>query len=165
MIFTHLTIENFGVYAGTHEFDLRPRRINDHFLPVILFGGKNGAGKTTIMKLYGCLYGQLALGSRVRRVNYETYVIQRLHRGWALRSLRSARIGLIFDHIHAGVLSTYDTVRAWRVEGQTLHESVSIYKNGQMRDIAPTLERFAGISRRCETDLFFFDGSRSGARR
>lgn len=163
MIFTHLTIENFGVYAGTHEFDLRPRRVNDHFLPVILFGGKNGAGKTTILEAIRlCLYGQLALGSRVRRVDYETYIMQRLHRGVGTsRPVRSARVGLVFDHIHAGILSSYDAVRAWRLEGQTLHESVSIYKNGQvLRDIAP--EHWSDFLRDLippgVADLFFFDG-------
>jgi DNA sulfur modification protein DndD len=49
MIITQLLINNFGIYRGRHEFDLRPRVVDDQPLPVILFGGKNGAGKTTIL--------------------------------------------------------------------------------------------------------------------
>lgn len=163
MIFTHLTIENFGIYHGTHEFELRPRQDEGRFLPVILFGGKNGAGKTTILEAIRlCLYGQLALGARVRRVDYETYIMQRLHRGLGVSlPARSARVGLVFDHTHAGVLSTYDAVRTWRVEGQTLHESVSIYKNGQvLREITP--QHWGDFLRDLippgVADLFFFDG-------
>lgn len=163
MIFTHLTIENFGIYDGTHEFDLRPRKVDGKFLPVILFGGKNGAGKTTILEAIRlCLYGQLALGTRVRRVDYETHIMHRLHRSSSTSlPARSASVELVFDHVHAGVLSTYNAVRAWRVEGQTFHERVTIYKNSQvLREIAP--EHWSDFLRDLippgVADLFFFDG-------
>jgi DNA sulfur modification protein DndD len=50
MILTRLSITNFGVYRDQHDFDLRPRVVDTETLPVVLFGGKNGAGKTTILE-------------------------------------------------------------------------------------------------------------------
>lgn len=163
MILTRLSITNFGVYNGLHEFDLRPRRVDNQILPVVLIGGKNGAGKTTILEsIRLCLYGRGALGLRVRKTDYETYIKQRFHRrnDGKLPS-RSARIGIVFEHVYAGEKSLYDAVRSWRMEGQTLHESVSIYKDGAaLRDIAPEYwnDFLRDLIPPGVADLFFFDG-------
>ena len=162
MILAKLSITNFGVYHGLHEFDLRPRRLNGDVFPVVLIGGKNGAGKTTILEAIRlCLYGRGALGSRVRKTDYETYIKQRFHRRTDGITEKSARIGILFEHVHAGEKSVFDAVRSWRIEGQRLVENVSIHKNGMaladiaseywndfLRDLIPP-----GVA-----DLFFFDG-------
>lgn len=163
MILTRLSITNFGVYAGLHEFDLRPRLIDGALHPVILIGGKNGAGKTTILEsIRLCLYGRSALGSRVRKTDYETYIRQRFHRTADGRlPARSARIGVVFEHVYAGEKSIYDAVRSWRFEGQSLHESVSVYKNGAaLRDILPEYwnDFLRDLIPPGVADLFFFDG-------
>jgi DNA sulfur modification protein DndD len=163
MIITKLTINNFGVYRGINDFELRPRQVETEFIPVVLFGGKNGAGKTTILEAIRlCLYGKIALGTKVRRTDYETYISQHIHRGSSKNlPAQSASVGLLFEHVHAGVLSTYDAVRSWRIERETVHETISIFKDGYalrdipedswndfLRDLIPP-----GVS-----DLFFFDG-------
>ncbi len=163
MILTRLSITNFGVYNGSHEFDLRPRRVDDQVLPVILIGGKNGAGKTTILEAIRlCLYGRGALGLRVRKTDYETYIKQRFHRRTEGKlPSRSARIGIVFEHVYAGEKSLYDATRSWRIEGQILHESVSIYKDGvALRDIAPEYwnDFLRDLIPPGVADLFFFDG-------
>ncbi|MEM9955631.1 MAG: DNA sulfur modification protein DndD [Chloroflexota bacterium] len=163
MIITRLTIDNFGVYSGLYEFDLRPRKIEDELRPIVLVGGKNGSGKTTVLEAIRlCLYGKLALGTRVRETDYKTYIKQRFHRNFYNQlPVQSMQIGIVFEHVHAGEKSVYDAVRSWRLEGQTLHENVSIYKDAHpfheiapehwddfLRDIIPP-----GVA-----DLFFFDG-------
>lgn len=165
MIFTRLTIANFGVYGGRHELDLRPPG-GDDARPIVLFGGKNGAGKTTILDAIRlCLYGRSAIGGRIRRADYETALRQRLHRG-AAGMATSASIGLEIEHTHAGVRSTYDAVRSWRVDGQTIREDVSIYQDGApLRSIAP--EHWNDFLRDLippgVADLFFFDGEQMQA--
>ena len=63
MIFKTLCIQNFGLFCGSHEFDLEPRIKYRKTRPIILFGGKNGAGKTTFLEaILLCLYGKNALG-------------------------------------------------------------------------------------------------------
>lgn len=157
MIFTRLTIENFGVYRGEHRFDLRPYVEGDDARTIVLFGGKNGSGKTTILEAIRlCLYGRSALGNRVRKRDYETYIAQRIHRG-----AQHARIGLTFEHTHSGVRSVYEAIRSWRLDSKRNEETILVYKNGEtlhdipaenwgdfLRDLIPP-----GVA-----DLFFFDG-------
>jgi len=167
MILTKLAITNFGVYRNTQTFDLRPRTAQESDdgvpLPVVLFGGKNGAGKTTILEAIRlCLYGQLALGNRVRHADYETYIGRRLHRDHTgMVHANMARINICFEHIHVGVRSVYDASRGWRIDNQGMQESLTIDKDGAplhdiaaehwndfLRDLIPP-----GLA-----NLFFFDG-------
>ncbi|ANV89128.1 hypothetical protein AWQ22_16190 (plasmid) [Picosynechococcus sp. PCC 7117] len=57
MIFKTLILENFGPYSGRQTLDLTPTETS----PIILIGGMNGGGKTTLMDaLRLVLYGQQA---------------------------------------------------------------------------------------------------------
>ncbi|MGQ4845597.1 AAA family ATPase, partial [Klebsiella michiganensis] len=50
MLIKQLVLHNFRVFNGTHTIDLAPRK-RPHDLnprPIVLFGGLNGAGKTSI---------------------------------------------------------------------------------------------------------------------
>jgi len=49
MIFEKLTLHNFGLYRGEQVLDLAPVQENGKTAPIILFGGINGGGKTTIL--------------------------------------------------------------------------------------------------------------------
>ncbi|HNP87510.1 MAG TPA: DNA sulfur modification protein DndD [Kouleothrix sp.] len=162
MIFTRLTITNLGVYRGRHEFELRPQQRDGETRPIVLFGGKNGAGKTTILDAIRlCLYGRSTLGMRVRRADYETYIRQRFHRDAQQLPVQSASVGMLFEHVHAGVLSTYDAVRSWRLDGTAVHEHISIYKDGQpFQEIAPEYwnDFLRDLIPPGLADLFFFDG-------
>lgn len=161
MIFTKLVIDNFGVYAGTNAFYLRPESDEEVHRPIILFGGKNGSGKTTILDAIRlCLYGRSALGNRVRQKDYELYIGQRIHRN-SSQQIQNARIRLIFEHTHVGVTSTYDAVRSWDISGKSFKEEVSIFKDGLvLQDISP--EHWDDFLRDLippgVADLFFFDG-------
>jgi DNA sulfur modification protein DndD len=162
MIITRLTLENFGVFRGQVNIDLSPRHLSDNTPPVILFGGKNGAGKTTLLEAVRlCLYGRNALGSRVRKVDYNTYLQERIHRPLDNTLLHEASVQIGFEFVHAGVRSIYDAQRTWRVEGKNVQERIYIYKDGRifkdiddthwdefLRDLIPP-----GIA-----NLFFFDG-------
>lgn len=162
MIITRLTVENFGVFRGEIDLDLNPIRTSNEVLPVILFGGKNGSGKTTLLEAVRlCLYGRNSLGNRVRKSDYITYLRERIHRSRGGELLHKASVGIGFEHVHAGVLSLYDALRTWHVEGEKVQERIYIYKDGRLfqeveeshwdeflRDLIPP-----GVA-----DLFFFDG-------
>ncbi|MCL2287709.1 MAG: AAA family ATPase, partial [Candidatus Bathyarchaeota archaeon] len=49
MRFKQITLTNFGVFSGEQTFDLKPESSFDQNKPIILFGGKNGTGKTTFL--------------------------------------------------------------------------------------------------------------------
>src|SRR4051794_40457015 len=57
VFFSELSIENVGVYRGRQTLDLRTEKTR----PVILIGGMNGCGKTTLLdSLHMALYGRRA---------------------------------------------------------------------------------------------------------
>ena len=71
MLLRRLVLEDFGLYQGVQEIDLMPRQKHGHTAPVVLFGGKNGAGKSTIFEaILLCLYGRAAIGERIRPSEY-----------------------------------------------------------------------------------------------
>jgi len=163
MIITNLAVTNFGVFRGHNEFELRPQSRDGETCPIVLFGGKNGAGKTTILQAVRlCLYGRLALGARVRTSDYNSFIRQHLHRNHVSDlPVNSARIQLVFEHTHAGQKSIYTASRSWHLDGRKVEEEVSLYRDGRileeippkywddfLRDLIPP-----GLS-----SLFFFDG-------
>ncbi|RZM79138.1 DNA sulfur modification protein DndD [Leptolyngbya iicbica] len=73
MIFLELVLQNFGPYHGRHCIDLRPTPDR----PIILIGGLNGGGKTTLMDaLRLVLYGQRAPIDRRRNLAYADFLAQ-----------------------------------------------------------------------------------------
>lgn len=165
MIFTRLELENFGLFSGRHEFNLAPLRTGEERRNIVLFGGKNGSGKTTILEAVRlCLYGQRSRGARVRRRDYDAYLTSRIHRSRDPgASAEAASVALEFEHVHAGRSSAYRVERAWRSTGLGLREVVTVFRDGReltefdqehwedfVKELVPP-----GISQ-----LFFFDGEK-----
>ena len=80
MILEKLEINNIGTYSGTQVFDLSPRTKYRSLRPIILIGGKNGAGKTTFLQAIDlCLYGKSAIASRISQKDYENVILDKIH--------------------------------------------------------------------------------------
>ena len=81
MIIDGLSVTDFRVFKGKHEFDLTPRKRWGADRPIILFGGLNGAGKTSILSAIRLvLYGKQTLGPTVSQRAYEEYLRGSIHR-------------------------------------------------------------------------------------
>ena len=166
MIFKKLRIQNFGLFCGTHEFDLEPRVKYRYTRPIILFGGKNGSGKTTFLEaVLLCLYGRSSLGNRVSKEKYHTYLSDRIHRprGGGGAVLNDASIQLVFSYTHFGNHHTYSVERSWRRTNSRVEEQIRVEQDGRelsvfetdhaqdfLKDLIPL-----GVSQ-----LFFFDGEK-----
>jgi len=162
MILTKLTVNDFGVFRGQHDVDLSPRDRR----PIVLFGGKNGAGKSTILEaLRLCLYGAGALGAAVSKEDYFRYLDSKIHTDpSALIQPAFSSIQIDFRYSHAEGLATYTVARSWeRKPGNKLAEFLSVERNGKIleeveaeswqdfiRELIPP-----GVSQ-----LFFFDGEK-----
>ena len=164
MIFNKLTITNVGNFAGTYEFNLREQAGSEGRRPIVLFGGLNGAGKTTIfdaIKL--CLYGTEMFGS-ISVARYHAYLRQKIHTSKVtILQPNHAAIAIEFDYAHLGAVCTYRVERMWEVVGEKIVENLHVTRNGKQLD---DVERNGwqdfikeiiplGLSQ-----LFFFDGEK-----
>lgn len=120
MTFDRLIIENFGLYHGRHEIELTPPSGQR---PIVLIGGLNGTGKTTLLDaLQLALYGPRARLSNRGALSYHDYLRRSLNR--AARS--PAVVELHFHHRSDGELHHYRVRRTWRVPGKTVAETVEV---------------------------------------
>lgn len=155
MILDYIRLENFGAYEGTQEAHLTP----EEGKPVILFGGMNGGGKTTLLDaMQLALYGSKAKVSNRGRMSYRDYLKDCIHR--AADPSEGAAITLRFRRTVDGVSSDFDLHRSWRLGDKGIEESLRVLRDGEFDDIftehwEEIIEAYlpVGIS-----NLFFFDG-------
>ncbi len=161
MILRGIVLENFGLYAGTTKIDLVPRRRKGRESPIVLVGGKNGTGKTTLLEAVRlALYGRRALGSRVAQSEYERYLRGSVHRGG---ESRSAAVGIEFDYAEDGTVHRYKVQREWSLRDKKVVESLSVEKDGAAISSVPRDEWHQFLQELIPpgvSQLFFFDGEK-----
>src|SRR3990172_817107 len=132
MILTQLVVENVGVFKGRNEFDLRPARRPAR--PVVLIGGMNGTGKTTILECIRlALYGPSVLGSPPSEISRRLSALIH-HHASLLVPLDSASVELEFELVHLGVTSSYRVARQWRRQNESIDVQVRLFKDGRKLD-------------------------------
>ncbi|MBE9166228.1 DNA sulfur modification protein DndD [Pleurocapsales cyanobacterium LEGE 06147] len=158
MIFTELVLQNFGAYADRHIINLRPEN-NGSASPIILFGGMNGGGKTTLMDAIRLtLYGQRAQCSTRGNLSYSDFLSQSVNQQTLPGEI--TQIELTFEHIVNDQWKELKIIRAWTRYPQDGKDSLSIMEGDYYDDaLANTWDEYIenllplGIS-----NLFLFDG-------
>lgn len=158
MIIDKIVLTNFGVYKGRHEIVLTPPSKDK---PIILFGGLNGAGKTTFLDaLQLALYGKLANCSNRKNLGYEKYLQNCINR----QSEPSVGAGLeiTFRQTSAGESHSYRISRKWSMDGQKVKEKTAVYKDNVLDDLLTDNwnDFVGGIIPPQIAGLFFFDGEK-----
>lgn len=112
MLFLELTVENFGPYRGKQVIDLRPK-INDNGVsPIVLLGGMNGGGKTTLMDAMRlALYGQRAQCSTKGSLSYPDFLKQAVNKHTLPHEETS--VELLFEHIVKNMQVQFRVKRRW----------------------------------------------------
>lgn len=157
MTIDELVLHNFSLYRGRQEIVLTPRSGK----PVILIGGLNGTGKTTILDaLQLALYGKLARCSTRGTLSYDEFLRHCVNR--KVSPSEGAAVELQFHHVSAGVGHTYRVHRSWSFTGKGVKERVEVIVDGRLDPVISQtwnehVEEFipARISH-----LFFFDGEK-----
>jgi len=159
-----LMIENIGLLAGSHFFDLSSSIVKDISKPIVLIGGLNGSGKTTMfdaIKL--CLYGR-SLFHRISDEDYNQYLYDKIHYSKVTGLLAEfASVSLEFEYSHFGVVSSYIITRKWEYKNNKIDESFSISKDNLPLDAVQKefwqdfIKELIPISL---SELFFFDGEK-----
>ena len=74
MLLEKITLENFGIYQDKNVFELTSTEDK----PIILCGGKNGGGKTTLFdSVMLCLYGQNSFEKRMSKKEYDEFLFRK----------------------------------------------------------------------------------------
>jgi len=157
VIFDSLTLHNFGVYRGEHRVELTP----EPGRPVILFGGLNGGGKTTLLDAFQLvLFGKLCRNSNRGRLGYQEYLLRCISR--AVEPATGAGLALDFRYRRAGQEDSYRVSRTWRLSGAAVKETVEVERNGVVdANIGERWQEFVEELLPSQiSDLFFFDGDK-----
>lgn len=155
MILDTIRLENFGAYGGIQEAHLTP----EHGKPVVLFGGMNGGGKTTLLDaLQLVLYGPKAKLSNRGRMAYKDYLRDCIHRGADPK--RGSSITLHFRRTFEGRTSTFELRRSWSESAKGIDEAVVVLRDGGFDEIFTdhwdeVIETYLPVA---ISNLFFFDG-------
>ncbi|MFA0510212.1 MULTISPECIES: DNA sulfur modification protein DndD [unclassified Vibrio] len=170
MLITKLTLNNFRVFRGVHEIDLRPAParlsksgpIEGTERPIILFGGLNGAGKTSILTAVRlALFGRQSFSQLLSNGDYVDALSELIHKGVGHGGIQdNASIELEFKYSQNGEENTYKVIRGWKrgkkdnlcleKDGIQIPELNYEQCQGFLNELIPT-----GIA-----DLFFFDGEK-----
>ncbi|GAB4179125.1 MAG: DNA sulfur modification protein DndD [Coleofasciculaceae cyanobacterium] len=162
MIFLELVLQNFGPYLGKQVINLRPE-IKENTRPIILFGGMNGGGKTTLMDAIRlALYGSRAQCSTRGNLSYSDFLVQCVNRN--ISPTEKTRIELVFEIIQDDEPTIIKIVRYWEKDPKEGKDTLGILvgqKGNEWLDkaIVNTWDEYIenllplGIS-----NLFLFDG-------
>jgi DNA sulfur modification protein DndD len=111
MIFVELVLQNFGPYNGRQVINLNPQE-NDNSRPILLLGGMNGGGKTTLMDAIRlALYGSRAQCSNRGNLSYSDFLSQCVNSHTP--GIEKTRVELLFEHIENDQPVKYRIVRTW----------------------------------------------------
>ena len=162
MTLTKLTLADFGVFQGVHTLELSPRPRK----PVVILGGKNGAGKTTVLEAIKlCLHGSTALGLRTSKEEYLKYLGSKIHSNPNnLIQPTSASVALEFQYADVDALHTYEVVRSWqRRPSNKIVEDLRVSRDGRLIDEV-SAEHWQDFIRELIppglVQFFFFDGEK-----
>src|SRR2546423_1226733 len=109
MIFEELVLTDVGPFKGEQRIPLAPRSSDR---PVVLFGGLNGAGKTTVLEsLLLALYGGHTPGSARRARSYDAYLRHLINH--EADPARGAQVELAFRAVHDGGWRSFRILRRW----------------------------------------------------
>lgn len=159
MILEKIEINNFGIYNGYHSIELEP---TEKGKPIILFGGLNGGGKTTLLDAFNlALYGSSANCSNRGKLSYFEYLSKTINNATGLED--NTFVSLSFTRIEYGKYIKYKVLRSYNrdlcAKGK---EQLKVFKDGEYDEILTEswTEYVDDIIPSQIASLFFFDGEK-----
>ncbi|RKU24491.1 DNA sulfur modification protein DndD [Candidatus Poribacteria bacterium] len=161
MILHKLTLNNVGLFSKPQTAHLTP----NNGKPLILIGGMNGTGKTTLLEAVRlCLYGRRALGSRVSQNEYNEFLAKMIHRNPnSVLSPEQASVSLEFEYARNNEKRQFRVERSWQRYGTVgnIKEVLTIYENDELNtefDAEHWQDYLYELIPIGVSQFFFFDG-------
>src|SRR5437879_2088797 len=161
MILQQLTLRNFCLFRGTQALDLSPAHRYGKSRPIVLIGGINGGGKTTIFDaIQLALYGSRGRCSKRASLTYNDFLLQCVHHG--VPPSEGAGVALSFRYVTEGEEHDYEVRRNWQLQDTKVRETLLVLKDGlpnhSLSSNWPQLvEELIPLE---ISQLFFFDGEK-----
>ncbi len=155
MILESISLKNFGIYGGDAAATLAPVSAQK---PIVLFGGMNGGGKTTLLDAVQlALYGPKARCAGRGKLAYRDYLRAMINREATPET--GAAIEIQFRRTVEGETKYYRLKRAWKDTPKDIVETVEVHQDSKLdTDLSEHWDEFiegyipSGIAH-----LFFFD--------
>lgn len=123
MIFEEIVLDNFATFKGENTINLLPSSPSK---PIILIGGENGCGKTTLLDAFQLvLFGAESRCSNRGRLSYDAYLEKCINRDTSADE--GARLKLTFQHFTGGVQRRYSIERRWFKKGNKIEKQCWVY--------------------------------------
>ncbi|MDT0457011.1 DNA sulfur modification protein DndD [Streptomyces sp. DSM 41527] len=136
MLLRKITLSEFGAYRGEQSLDLTPKKNK----PIILIGGLNGCGKTTLLDaIQLALYGRRARCSGRGNKTYESYLHESINR--QADPTRGASVTLDFTIAVEGREHYYSVIRSWRLSGKSVKEFLNVFVDEQYGELAKSTRK------------------------
>lgn len=121
-----LELKNFRSYEDKTSFDFRTTSDKN----IILVGGKNGAGKSTIFEAIKlCIYGPMAYKYQGFNSSYIARVKSNINNNSLKNDIVDAYISIDLEVNENTEKNTYTLIRQWTFKDKKLEENFSVYKN------------------------------------
>ena len=138
MLLQKIVLENYGIYRDQNVFDFATTKDK----PIILCGGKNGGGKTTLFEsVMLCLYGQNFSEKKLGKKEYDKILDNKIHKYGTSKQEKDTSITIEFLYYHfnreqknkenKGV-QLYSVTRSWKNINGEIIEKLSIKNNDKI---------------------------------
>ena len=121
-----LVLKNFRSYEEKTVFDFT----TTNYKNIILVGGKNGAGKSTIFEaIKVCIYGPIAYKYQGFNSSYISKIKSNINNNSLKNDSVNAFVSIDIELTENTDKNTYTLLREWTYRDKKLNENFSVYKN------------------------------------
>ena len=164
MIINRILLYNFNSFEGENEFDFTNCSEEKN---IILIGGQNGAGKTSLFTAIKiALYGPLAFGYVGINPHYIAKIKECINSKAFQTEKVEARVELKISLMVERELKEYDIVREWDYSSQKLIENFNVHENGKemnAQELSYFQNYLQGMIPPDLFEFFLFDGEEVGS--
>lgn len=150
-----LVLHNFGIYAGTTEINF------ENTNPVILVGGMNGHGKTTILEaILLSLYGRRSFAFTESKMSFGQYLSKYVNQSDGSNET-FIELKFLVNECSTNPVEI-DVVRSWRLKKTLSAMDTLVSKDGKNDEyLSENWDMFIETVLPCAlSSLFFFDGEK-----